>query len=161
MVTYINELYGVQSDTWPYDYVVSALQFFAMTEQNQQQYLVPDFPEILFHGRMGDYMTCKALEAILQISRDAIHAGITWTEWANDETCQDIEIETQFSNLYALLELSTPNNWSLNSEKIRKQAKDILISIGWYDKDSLPVFTCAELLNEYSYNDYSAQLKTG
>jgi hypothetical protein len=96
-------IYESSCSPWPYDYVIAALQFFALNPQALVSYLPPSFPETTFHGS-GDFGTSSPLIALVEIYTECIHAGINWNEWIDDPQAEDEEIELMFEALYQCAE---------------------------------------------------------
>ena len=65
-----NEIYGAGEDPWPYKYVINALLFYSMDKKFRINYLVKDFPKVLFHGTEGDWISGNALASISEIYID-------------------------------------------------------------------------------------------
>lgn len=165
-------IYGTSRDPWPYDYVVAALQFFALNPQALVSYLPPSFPKTTFHGN-GDFDTSSPLIALVEIYAECIHAGINWNEWIDDPQAEDKEIESMFEALYQCIEnvpiindeedlqcrhallADDETEWALAISSCRDLAVKILKRIGLYEPDLAPLFSAKSILNEWSYGAYS------
>lgn len=86
-------------DLWPYESVVDALKFFAMSEKDRDEYVVEDFPDVLFHGRGGDFITGDAKDAITTIFAEILCVGCSFDSWIEDEILEEIGIEGDFKDL--------------------------------------------------------------
>jgi hypothetical protein len=151
-----DKVYGKSEDPWPYEYVVNALLFFSMEPEARDKYIVPDFPETLFHGRDADFLSCNAKETILFIYAEILGAGRDFEVWIEDEKLEGIGLEEELTNLYNELygvEVTKIfNNWGAT----QKLAKSILEKLGWDPNIENPLISCEQILNEYSYDEYDA-----
>ena len=148
------QIYGISKDPWPYDYVINALLFFSMKPIVRDEYIVKDFPEILFHGKLGDFKSGDAKETVSFIWAETLEVGRTIDEWVEDEKYEKIGLEEEFHTLYKeLYNIESEiiwRKWKLTS----KSALTILNKLGWDKIPTEPFITCEELLNEYSYGNY-------
>lgn len=163
---------GTSRDPWPYDYVVAALQFFALNAQALVSYLPPSFPKTTFHGN-GDFETSIPLIALIEIYAECIHAGINWNEWIDDPQAEYKEIELMFEALYQCIEdvpiindeddgkfhqallADDRTEWVFAMSSCRDLAVKILKRIGLYECESMPIFSAKSILDEWSYGAYS------
>ena len=149
-----DKVYGKSEDPWPYEYVVNALLFFAMESEARDKYIVQDFPEVLFHGRDADFISCKAKDTISFIYAEILGSGRDFDIWIEDEKLERIGLEEDFTNLYtALYDVEVTKifeNWSTT----QKLAKAILEKMDWDSNIDGPFITCEQILNEYSYGEY-------
>lgn len=165
--------YGLDKNSpWPYNYVISALQFLSLPAEQFEKYLPKRFSETLFHAKEGDFYSTSPLATLLSISTEAIEAGQRWNDWIYANNLKDPDIERSFRNLmhqlYKVLDIDernermyrdmllheTQHHWVTDMKDCRKLAINILKKIGWYRENITPVFSSVELLNEYSYGMY-------
>jgi|GEM_PF-2872254 len=139
--------------------IINALQFFTMSEKSRDEYIVADFPEVLFHGRDADFILGNAREAIITIFEDTIYSGCFFDEWIEDESLEDIGIENDFKNLYKHLQVDIDilyGNW----RSIQKEAAYILTRLGWSEVIGvIPFISCEDILNIWSYGHYQYQIE--
>jgi len=155
----LQKIYGEnKQESWPLDYVLSALQFFALDFDKQQDYIPPIFLNTLFHLGLGDFFSTKPLHVILSIYNDCIGVGQSWDEWIDDVYYEDKGFEALFTNLANMLDqldfekplIHLQNEFACTQE----QAINILKTLDLYEENSAPVFSAVDLLNEYSYGAY-------
>lgn len=173
----VSKIYGSSEDPWPFEYLLSALQFFALSPVGINSYLPKMFPKTLFHGSLGDFYSISPLSTILMISSDCVRPGANWNEWINGQAEEDKEIELLFGALHefiqevifsgdesdshyrVMLTSDTADGWIVSMSKCRDLAKYLLTRIGWYEDDAMPIFSAATVLNEYSYGEYGDNLQ--
>lgn len=163
---------GFTRDPWPYEYVVSALQFFALSPKEIDLYLPEVFSKTLFHGGLGDFYSTSPLSAVLRIYCDCVGVGKQWNDWIDDPKQEDRVIEVLFQRLEEHVEQaisfdddsdrlyrdllithsSTP--WVTTMMKCRELAIHILMKIDLFEEGAAPLYSAIDLLNGYSYGEY-------
>lgn len=152
---------GPSRDSWPYDYVVNALIFFAMAPDQLDHYIVRDFPTTLFHGAVTDFESGNAKEVVSFIWAEVLGTGKTISEWIDEPSYESADLERDFSELFSqLYDVGIDQIWSHWKES-RAKAIKLLADIGWREIPDSPFIGCEEILNEYSYGAYSEAVESG
>lgn len=151
-----DEVYDNSEEPWPYEYIVNALLFFSMETGCRNEYIVNDFPEILFHGSDGDFISSNAEEAVINIYSEIIGAGLCIDDWIEDKSLEKIGLEELFSKLYSSVYNVEKEKVIENWEYTKKIAEIILVEMNWEPINDQPLFACEKILNEYSYNAYDS-----
>ena len=86
-------------DSWPLDYILSALQFLSLDNSEKCKYLPQTFQQTLFHGSDGDFLSTSPISTILSIYLDCISVGATWDEWIDDCNLEELGLEQLFLSL--------------------------------------------------------------
>jgi len=160
-------------DSWPLDYILSALQFLSLDNSEKCKYLPQAFQQTLFHGSDGDFLSTSPISTILSIYLDCISVGATWDEWIDDCNLEELGLEQLFLSLTKQLNACvfiqdekddyyrnilcddvTENEWLQSLYSCKFLSIKILKKLGLYQKNSIPIFGAEELLNEYSYGGY-------
>lgn len=148
------KVYGLSEEPWPYEYVINALLYFSLERKSIDNYIVPDFTEILFHGATADWKSGNAFNTTTQIFTECLSAGRVIEEWIEDKKFEGIGLEQKFQNLYQKLLYVEPKSILDNWDNTKDIAIEILSLLNWIEIHEGPMMPCADLLNEYSYGAY-------
>lgn len=159
-------------EPWRLHYVQTALWFLSATPAEKAHYLPRPFPAVTFHGHLGDFVTDNPLYFMVQFCTDACQVGARIDEWADLDPGGTVR--NQFDELGAIVTamihggiakwdpyafLRSPDDYPdlaglFNAAS--RYSKAIVADLAWSAELASPTLRCESLLDEYSYNAYSA-----
>ena len=146
------KIYGTTSDSWPFDYVVSALQLLALPEEQFGKFIPEEIEETIYDGVGGCVISSDPYVITYSLLKDYISPGTTWDEWINNIELESIGLESNFKklsvNISAMEKVEKfSEKWKVLQNHNRNIAKQLLVKIGLYQKGSFPIFSWQEMVH--------------
>jgi hypothetical protein len=143
---------------WPADYLAAVLQFLALDAAGKRAYLPPPFPETRFHMQDADAEFSSPFRFMAQLAAECC-------KFASDSCSADSAQEQLLLELSSLLDTFSwcdrrARLWDLDSDDSRLTwdavARLARLALDACDLEAVPPnIPCVELLDKYSYGDYS------